>query len=58
MTSEGSFFTNMSFSNMQYNLPSDLESEMDESGTDLNTVSKEDLYHYIQKYQRRATRYS
>ncbi|XP_060588973.1 golgin subfamily A member 4-like [Ruditapes philippinarum] len=57
MTSDSSFFTNVSFPQHHYSLPSDMESEMDESGTDLNTVSKEDLYHYIQKYQKRATRY-
>ena len=57
VTSDSSFFTNVSFPQHQYTLPSDMESEMDESGTDLHTVSKEDLYHYIQKYQKRATRF-
>ena len=57
VTSDSSFFTNVSFPQHHYTLPSDMESEVDESGTDLHTVSKEDLYQYIQKYQRRATRY-
>ena len=57
VTSDSSFFTNVSFPQHHYTLPSDMESEMDESGTDLHTVSKEELYQYIQKFQRRATRY-
>jgi len=56
VTSDASFFTNVSFGQQHYTLPSDMESEMDESGTDMTTVSKEELFHYIQKYQRRATR--
>lgn len=57
VTSDSSFFTNVSFPQLHYTLPSDMESEMEQSGTDLHTVTKEDLFHYIQKYQQRATRY-
>lgn len=56
VTSEASsFFPNISFA-PNY-LPSDAESEMDESGTDLSAISKEDLYTYIKKFERRALKY-
>ncbi|KAH3694068.1 hypothetical protein DPMN_081507 [Dreissena polymorpha] len=42
-TNRGSFRTNMSFSHMQDSLSSDLQSEMDAIGMDLNNVSKRDL---------------
>ena len=56
LTSEtSSFFPNISFG-PQY-LPSDVESEMEESTTDLSGVSKEDLYAYVKKFERRAFKY-
>ncbi|KAH3709581.1 hypothetical protein DPMN_069045 [Dreissena polymorpha] len=42
-TNKGSFRANISFSHMQNSLSSDLQSEMDEIGMDLNNVSKRDL---------------
>ena len=56
LTSEtSSFFPNISFA--PQDLPSDVESEMDESSTDLSGVSKEDLYTYVKKFERRAFKY-
>jgi hypothetical protein len=55
LTSESTFFPNISF--QPHYLPSDVESEMDESSTDLSGVSKEDLYTYIKKFERRAVKY-
>ena len=56
LTSESSsYFPNISFA--PHYLPSDVESEMDESSTDLSGVSKEDLYTYVKKFERRAFKY-
>ena len=55
LTSETSYFPNISFG-PQY-LPSDVESEMEESTTDLSGISKEDLYNYVKKFERRAFKY-
>lgn len=56
LTSEpASFFPNISFA--PHYLPSDVESEMEDSSTDLGGVSKEDLYAYVKKFERRAFKY-
>jgi hypothetical protein len=57
-TSEASLFAPVPFGKA-YPMPSDIESasEMEDSGIALNTVSKEDLYQYFKKMERRSQRY-
>lgn len=56
MTSENSFFPNVSFSHSYY-VPSDVESEMEEASVNLSSVSKEDLYAFVKRFERRAFKY-
>lgn len=56
VASDTSFFPNISFT-AQYIIPSDVESEMEDSSTDLSGVTKEDLYTYVKKFERRAFKY-
>ncbi|CAG5123064.1 unnamed protein product, partial [Candidula unifasciata] len=56
MTSDNSFFPNVSFSHSYY-VPSDVESEIDESSVNLSAVSKEDLYAFVKRFERRAFKY-
>ncbi|XP_055959282.1 golgin subfamily A member 4 [Patella vulgata] len=57
VTSDSSFFQNVSFTQHHYSLPSDIESEVEDSSVNLESVSKDDLYLYIKKYERRAVKY-
>lgn len=56
VTSDSSFFQVPNFSS-HYVIPSDVESEMEESSSDLSGISKEDLYTYVKKFERRAFKY-
>ncbi|KAH9513358.1 Golgin sub A member 4 [Bulinus truncatus] len=56
MTSDSSFFPNVSFSHSYY-MPSDVESEMEETSVNLSSVSKEDLYAFVKRFERRAFKY-
>ncbi|XP_041365531.1 golgin subfamily A member 4-like isoform X2 [Gigantopelta aegis] len=57
VASDSSFYQNpISFAQPQY-IPSDVESEVEESPDSLDSISKEDLYTYIKKYERRAIKY-
>ncbi|BFY98234.1 hypothetical protein BsWGS_01275 [Bradybaena similaris] len=56
MTSDNSFFPSVSFSHSYY-VPSDAESELDESSVNLSAVSKEDLYAFVKRFERRAFKY-
>ena len=56
MTSESSFFPSVSFSSSHY-VPSDAESEMEETSVNLSAVSKEDLYAFVKRFERRAFKY-
>ncbi|KAH3770696.1 hypothetical protein DPMN_171988 [Dreissena polymorpha] len=49
-TNKGSFCANISFSHMQSSLSSDLQSEIDEIGMDLNNVSKRNLMAVYKKW--------
>ena len=59
VTSDASLFAPVQLSHHQYVLPSDAESysEVEDTGPSLNTVSKEDLYRYYLKMQRRSEKY-
>lgn len=58
VASDSPFMTPLSFpQQQQYVLPSDIESEMDEPMSSLDAFSKDDLYTYVKKYERKATRY-
>ena len=57
VTSDASIFAPVSFSQRQYVLLSDAESEVEDAGPSLNTVSKEDLYRHFLKMQRRSEKY-
>lgn len=56
VASDSSFFTNVSFSHPQY-VPSDIESEIEETSVNLDAISKEELYTYVKKYERRVIKY-
>ncbi|KAK0044523.1 golgin subfamily A member 4-like isoform X3, partial [Biomphalaria pfeifferi] len=56
MTSDSSFFPSVSFSHSYY-MPSDVESEMEETSVNLSSVSKEDLYAFVKRFERRAFKY-
>ena len=55
-TSDASLFAPIPFGK-SHPMPSDVESEMEDSGIALNTVSKDDLYQYFKKMERRSERY-
>ena len=42
---------------VHYHMPSDIESEVEESSFSIDILSKEDLYTLVKKYERRAIRY-
>ncbi|KAJ8314173.1 hypothetical protein KUTeg_008734 [Tegillarca granosa] len=52
-----SFFANTSIAHQHYQLPSDIESEIEEQSTNYESYSKEDLYSIIKRYERRALKY-
>ena len=57
-SSEVGLFSPLSLPQRQYVLPSDVESEVDDhSGISLGSISKEDLYQYFRKMQRRSEKY-
>jgi hypothetical protein len=57
VTSDSSFFNNSSFGTHHYQLPSDVESEIDESASNLESYSKDDLYMLLKRFERRAYKY-
>ncbi|CAG2237564.1 GOLGA4 [Mytilus edulis] len=57
VTSDSSFFNNTTFGTHHYQLPSDVESEIDESASNFDSYSKEDLYMLIKRFERRAYKY-
>ena len=56
-TSEASLFGPLPTPSRYQTLPSDIESEVDDSGIAASTVSKEDLYRYYRKMEHRSDRY-
>ena len=56
MTSDSSFFPSVSFSQHHY-MPSDAESEIEDSSVNLSAISKEDLYAFVKRFERRAFKY-
>ena len=57
VTSDSSFFNNSSFGTHHYQLPSDVESEIDESASNLESYSKDELYMLLKRFERRAYKY-
>lgn len=57
VTSDSSFFNNSSYTTHHYQLPSDVESEIDESASNLESYSKDDLYMLLKRFERRAYKY-
>ena len=58
-TSEASLFGPLPTPHRYHALPSDIESasEVEDSGVAVHTVSKEDLYQYFRKMERRSEKY-
>lgn len=57
VTSESPFFPPLNLSHHSYELPSEAESEMDESVSNLDGYTKEDLYNIIKRLERRSIKY-